>query len=331
MLFSPSLVIFTTVLTIRVLLLISSPSLLICWMALELNTLSFIPLITEVKNKLTSESSIKYFLVQTFASVVFVVCRLVTRLGVLTEVLSCVIFLSLAIKLGAGPFQRWVLSVRDSLSWFPLYLLLTVQKINPFILVIFLTDYLWSLILVVVIVSLITGAVGGLNQTSSRGILVFSSINHLGWLLTACMLSINYFYSYFLLYSFILIVPSYFLDLWQVNRVNQINSSFLKTSQRLYLVVGLLSLGGLPPFLGFLPKWLILQTLLANARWSLCIVIVFTSVITLYFYLRLSFRGIILATSRREILTPTNGLYQNSAVGVSLIITSVGLPLMFIL
>lgn len=331
MLFSPSLVIFTTVLTIRVLLLISSPSLLICWVALELNTLSFIPLITEVKNKLTSESSIKYFLVQTFASVVFVVSRLVTRLGVLTEVLSCVIFLSLAIKLGAGPFQRWVLSVRDSLSWFPLYLLLTVQKINPFILVIFLTDSLWSLILVVVIVSLITGAVGGLNQTSSRGILVFSSINHLGWLLTACMLSINYFYSYFLLYSFTLIVPSYFLDLWQVNRVNQISSSFLKTSQRLYLVVGLLSLGGLPPFLGFLPKWLILQTLLANARWSLCIVIVFTSVITLYFYLRLSFRGIILAASRRGILTPTNGLYQNSAVGVSLIITSVGLPLMFIL
>nr|UPX88239.1 NADH dehydrogenase subunit 2 [Scapholeberis mucronata] len=331
MLFSPSLVMFTTVLTISVLLLMSSPSLLMCWVALELNTLSFIPLMTEVKNKLTSESSIKYFLVQTFASVVFVVSSLVTSLGVLTEVLSCVMFLSLAIKLGAGPFQSWVLSVSDSLPWFPLYLLLTVQKINPFILVIFLTDSLWSLMLIVVVVSLITGAVGGLNQTSSRGILVFSSINHLGWLLTACMLSINYFYSYFLLYSFMLIVPSYFLDLWQVNSVNQMNSSFLKTSQRLYLVVGLLSLGGLPPFLGFLPKWLILQTLLANASWSLCIVMVFTSVITLYFYLRLSFSGIILATSSSGILTPTNGLYQNSVVGVSLMMTSVGLPLMFIL
>lgn len=37
----------------------------------------------------------------------------------------------------------------------------------------------------IIILSVLIGSLGGLNQTSIRKILAYSSINHLGWLLAA--------------------------------------------------------------------------------------------------------------------------------------------------
>jgi NADH-ubiquinone oxidoreductase chain 2 len=51
----------------------------------------------------------------------------------------------------------------------------------------------------------------------------------------------------------------------------------------------LLYLGGLPPFLGFLQKWIIIQAIITNNLAPLATVVVVTSLITLYYYLKTSY------------------------------------------
>ena len=55
------------------------------------------------------------------------------------------------------------------------------------------------------------------------------------------------------------------------------------------LPIVLLSLGGLPPLTGFLPKWLILQELTKQGLPMVATVAALTALLSLYFYLRLSY------------------------------------------
>lgn len=51
----------------------------------------------------------------------------------------------------------------------------------------------------------------------------------------------------------------------------------------------LLSLGGLPPLTGFIPKWLILQELSKQDLAPLATIAALSALLSLYFYLRLSY------------------------------------------
>jgi NADH-ubiquinone oxidoreductase chain 2 len=61
---------------------------------------------------------------------------------------------------------------------------MTVQKAGPIVLASYLIGINY-LIAAVVIISVAVGSVGGINQTSLRKILTYSSINHTGWILIA--------------------------------------------------------------------------------------------------------------------------------------------------
>jgi NADH-ubiquinone oxidoreductase chain 2 len=45
----------------------------------------------------------------------------------------------------------------------------------------------------------------------------------------------------------------------------------------------------LPPFIGFLPKWAVIQTIIANNLRSIMTIMVITSLATLYYYLRICY------------------------------------------
>ena len=70
--------------------------------------------------------------------------------------------------------------------------------------------------------------------------------------------------------------------------VTKQNSKF---SRRLYFIN---LLGGLPPFLGFLPKWIVIQAIITNNMAPLATVVVVTSLITLYYYLKISYSSFII-------------------------------------
>jgi len=72
-------------------------------------------------------------------------------------------------------------SIVDGLPWPQVLILLTIQKLNPLILIFFLTKTRLAFLVVYffALVSALVGSVGGLVQRSVRKILVFSSIAHL--------------------------------------------------------------------------------------------------------------------------------------------------------
>lgn len=268
--------------------MISSPSLFLSWVGLELNTLAFLPLLLSKKSKLTREASIKYFLTQTLASVLILVGGL-WSLTPLTGVTTIILLLGLRIKLGAAPFHRWVLSVAEARGWVPLFILLTIQKINPLLILWIFCHLRMPLFYATVLICLIVGGLAGLTQTRIRSILTFSSINHVGWLITALRFSLGVGVYYFFIYLTTLLCSILIFHIFNVSHINQLPLLNFKPRSQILLFFTLLSLGGLPPFLGFLPKWIILQLTVSYSLLLIGGVIISMRLVVLFFYLRLIF------------------------------------------
>lgn len=276
---------------------VSSTNWFTAWIGLELNILSFVPLIINNKNTLSSEAAIKYFLIQASASSIFIfLCIYNSYYNFIYFFFNSpalyLVILPLIIKLGASPFHNWFIIVIQRLDWVMCYLLMTLQKIAPLFLINFLFQKS-NLILLFALTSLIVGSIGGLNQTSLNKIMAFSSINHLGWILTTNLLNKYILIIYITFYLFMNLFTLQFLYIKTIFNFNQIthNYNFIIWSIRI------LSLGGLPPLIGFLPKWMVVQMLILNNFNFTCFILISTALITLIFYLRIIISRIIFTSS----------------------------------
>ena len=84
-------------------------------------------------------------------------------------------------------------------------------------------------------------------------------------------------------------------NIFKISHINQLFSIFFHSKiLKFFLFFNLLSLGGLPPFLGFFPKWIVIQSLTINNQLFLLTFIVLITLIVLYFYIRLCYRAFIL-------------------------------------
>nr|QLY89714.1 NADH dehydrogenase subunit 2 [Xylophagus ater] len=280
-------------------LTVSSNSWLGAWMGLEINLLSFIPLMISPNNLMSNEASLKYFFIQAIASsiLLFAIILSMIKINFIFEMkmfnyTNFMLMSSLLLKMGAAPFHFWFPGVMEGLSWMNNLILMTWQKIAPIMLISYLMINHMNLI---IIFSIIIGSLGGLNQTSLRKIMAFSSINHLGWMLAAMVSSENLWMCYFAFYCFLSFILIYFFNLFNLFHLNQLfNLFFNSKTMKFTLMMNLLSLGGLPPFLGFLPKWLVIQYLTFNNQLFLITLMVTMTLITLYFYLRMSYSAFML-------------------------------------
>nr|QEE94242.1 NADH dehydrogenase subunit 2 [Ochlerotatus fulvus] len=287
--------IFFIMLILGSLITISSNSWLGAWMGLEINLLSFIPLMNEgKKNLMTSESSLKYFLTQAFASSILLFAIILMMLffnnnWMMNNNFNDLLILStLLLKSGAAPFHFWFPGVMEGLNWINSLILMTWQKIAPLMLISYNMNY--NFFLISIILSMIIGALGGLNQTSLRKLMAFSSINHLGWMLMAMMNNELLWFTYFILYSILSMSIILMFNNFKLFHFNQIfNFSMMNPSIKFFMFLNLLSLGGLPPFLGFLPKWLVIQNMIELNQIFLLFISVCLTLITLYYYLRMSY------------------------------------------
>jgi NADH-ubiquinone oxidoreductase chain 2 len=137
------------------------------------------------------------------------------------------------------------------------------------------------------------GAIGGLNQTSTRKIIAFSSINHLGWINSTIIFNSQVWIKYFILYATITLIVSTYIITNSVFYINQLKSN-TSIINKINITVIIISLGGLPPFLGFLPKWLVIQTLIINNINIIILIIIMRTLLTLFYYLRIIRRIIII-------------------------------------
>uniref|UniRef100_B2C6R0 NADH-ubiquinone oxidoreductase chain 2 n=2 Tax=unclassified Nephtys TaxID=2628724 RepID=B2C6R0_9ANNE len=290
----PYISLFFSTMTLGTLMTLSANQWLYVWMGLELNLLSFVPLITSSSMNRESEAAMKYFLAQAMGSGLLL-------LGVFTNMMfsapsltinpgASFIFFALLLKLGAAPCHFWFPAVMSNISWPLCMTLATWQKIAPLNILMFSNSLNQSsLVLSVAALGSLIGGIGGLNQTQLRPLFAYSSIGHLGWMISTPSFLTLIIY----LTIYIFITSAMMIIFWKLSTKHwSFNISLLKSSPAttFSIIILLFSLAGLPPFIGFLPKWLILSSLTssgASLLWPL--VLVLGSAIQLFYYLSLMF------------------------------------------
>nr|QZQ52549.1 NADH dehydrogenase subunit 2 [Calliteara horishanella] len=285
---------FFFILIFSTLISISSNSWFGCWIGLEINLLSFIPLISNSKNLLSSEASLKYFLTQSIASINFLMSLLLKMIFFknfdMNLLFSLMINSSMLMKMGSAPFHFWFPSIVEGMSWFNNVILMTWQKITPIIILSYYMNK--SLILIIICLNVIIGALGGLNQTSLRKLMAFSSINNLGWMLSAMMISENLWFFFFLIYSFMVSILCFMFNMMNMFFINQLFLINVNSLIKINLLINFFSLGGLPPFIGFFPKWIIINFLIYNKFYIMTLIMIMMSLIILFYYIRITYSSL---------------------------------------
>nr|YP_009704164.1 NADH dehydrogenase subunit 2 [Prismognathus prossi]QEN73222.1 NADH dehydrogenase subunit 2 [Prismognathus prossi] len=287
-------ILFCSSLALGTLIAISSYSWMGMWLGLEINLLSFLPLMSSPKNVFTSESALKYFISQALASAILLMslilfASLSVHIQIFSVYLSMILNSSLFLKMGAAPLHFWFPEVIEGLSWFNSLILLTWQKIAPMALLTYTTKA-QSLSIIIVISCMMVSGISGQNQISLRKIMAYSSINHIGWMITAALFFETVWVVYFLIYTIITVNIVLMFKNYNLFSLTQMISSMNSNPMiKLFFILNFLSLGGLPPFLGFLPKWITIQVMVQENLFLTAVILTVSTLMTLYFYLRVTF------------------------------------------
>nr|YP_003227093.1 NADH dehydrogenase subunit 2 [Lagocephalus lunaris]ACX33655.1 NADH dehydrogenase subunit 2 [Lagocephalus lunaris] len=271
---------------------------LIAWMGLEISTLAIIPLMAKHHHPRAVEATTKYFLTQATAAAVLLFASTTNawitgqwEIQQMTHPLpTAMIILALALKVGLAPLHTWLPQVLQGLDLTTGLILSTWQKLAPFALLLQLQPNNPLLLTVLGTLSILVGGWGGLNQTQLRKIMAYSSIAHLGWMMV--ILQFTPSLALLTLSLYIIMTSSSFLAfiLNKTTTINALATSWAKAPIITALMpLLLLSLGGLPPLTGFMPKWLILQELTKQDLAPIATLAALSALLSLYFYLRLSY------------------------------------------
>nr|AIM45454.1 NADH dehydrogenase subunit 2 [Vireo vicinior] len=280
-------------------LTISSNHWIMAWAGLEINTLSILPLISKSHHPRAIEAATKYFLVQAAASTLVLFSGMTNAwhtgqwdITQLTHPMSCLVLTAaLSMKLGLVPFHFWFPEVLQGSPLTTGLILSTVMKLPP-IALLFMTSHSLNptLLTTMAILSVALGGWMGLNQTQIRKIMAFSSISHLGWM--AIILVYNPKLTLLNFYLYALMTAAVFLTFNSIKtlKLSTLMTTWAKTpSLSMALLLILMSLAGLPPLTGFLPKWLIIQELTKQHMAPSATIISLLSLLGLFFYLRLAY------------------------------------------
>nr|AZL35816.1 NADH dehydrogenase subunit 2 [Cosmoscarta heros] len=270
------------------------------WMGLEINLMSFIPLMLNKFNYYSSESMMKYFIIQSMGSM-FMLMGIIMMMLKINNQMNMLIMCGLMTKLGIAPFHMWVPSVIDGMSWLNCTIMLSWQKVATLMLLSYSINF--SFVLMPIIFSLLIGSVGGINQSSLKKILAYSSINNMAWILMAMKSSMILWINYFSVYVIMIISLTFMLNNLNINYMNQCFLTSFNSMNKLLLMVMLFSLGGLPPMLGFMPKWMVIQSMIYNEDYLMLIIMVITSLITLFYYIRISMMMILVNSSKPKFMS----------------------------
>nr|AKS10726.1 NADH dehydrogenase subunit 2 [Mus musculus] len=275
----------------------SSTNLMLMWVGLEFSLLAIIPMLINKKNPRSTEAATKYFVTQATASMIILLTIVLNykQLGTwmfqqqTNSLILNMTLMALSMKLGLAPFHFWLPEVTQGIPLHMGLILLTWQKIAPLSILIQIYPLLNStIILMLAITSIFMGAWGGLNQTQMRKIMAYSSIAHMGWMLAILPYNPSLTLLNLMIYI-ILTVPMFMaLMLNSSMTINSISLLWNKTPAMLTMIsLMLLSLGGLPPLTGFLPKWIIITELMKNNCLIMATLMAMMALLNLFFYTRL--------------------------------------------
>nr|WNH21232.1 NADH dehydrogenase subunit 2 [Gymnothorax pindae] len=278
---------------------------LLAWMGLEINTLAIIPLMAQHHHPRAVEAATKYFLTQAAAAalMLFAATSNAWMLGewniqhLSHPLATATIMISLGMKIGLAPMHLWLPEVLQGLDLTTGLVLSTWQKLAPMALIYQLAPNVDPLMLLLIgLLSTLVGGWGGLNQTQLRKILAYSSIAHMGWMIVVLKYSPELMLLNLLIY--IIMTTTVFMTLKTVSatKISTLATMWTKTPTILTLaMLTMLSLGGLPPLTGFMPKWMILQELTKQDLAMTATTMALAALLSLFFYLRLCYSMILTA------------------------------------
>jgi len=146
--------------------------------------------------------------------------------------------------------------------------------------------------------SIIIGTILALYTVKLKKLFAYSSIVHMGYVLLALCLDSNLggaisFY-YFLIYILstinIFIIYLVMKNTQVVVSGNITDLAHLKNNKLLALmtIVSLLSLAGVPPFMGFYGKLLVFNILISSGNYIICLLVLLLSILSCVYYIRLA-------------------------------------------
>ncbi len=293
---------------------ISARDFLSLYLAFE--TISFVGYITVsllTKRRFASESAIKYFVIGGVSSAImlfgisfiygasnsidFSQISTSTLATIGTVLFLCGIFF----KLTAFPFHFWASDVYSTTSLPTLGIITTLPKIAGLIALANLLPSIGNGLVILVlsfvaITSMFVGSVGGIFQAHINRIIAYSGIANIGFILALYTVP-NFSNS--VLYEFIIIYIIGVLFLITVLLAIQNHTGYngtLESLQGLHktnpmlaflLTIALLNIAGIPPLSGFFTKYVIIKHLILQQNFYMPLAIVSTSVISVFYYLKI--------------------------------------------
>nr|Q330B3.1 RecName: Full=NADH-ubiquinone oxidoreductase chain 2; AltName: Full=NADH dehydrogenase subunit 2 [Natalus tumidirostris]AAS91444.1 NADH dehydrogenase subunit 2 [Natalus tumidirostris] len=294
--------IFSTILATIIMgtvIVMTSSHWLTIWIGFEMNMLAIIPMLMKQHNPRSTEAATKYFLTQATASMLLMLAVIInlTHTGQWTitksfnPLASIIMTIALTMKLGLSPFHFWVPEVAQGIPLSSCLILLTWQKLAPLSILYMISPTInLNLLLSMSLISIAIGGWGGLNQTQLRKIMAYSSIAHMGWM--TAVLAYNPTMTMLNLLVYITMTTTMFMLLIKSASTTTLSLAIMWNKIPLVTTLTLtimLSLGGLPPLTGFLPKWMIIQELTKNNNIILPTLMAIMALLSLYFYMRLTY------------------------------------------
>jgi len=300
--------------------------LLVIFIALEILSLAvYILTAIRRDSKLGAEAGFKYFVLGAFASAFFlygvaftfgvtgttrldqVVVIMSSRMAgqeVLSTVAFCLLLVGFGFKVSAVPFHMWTpdayqgappvvtafMSAGVKAAAFAAFMRVFMSAFGSF-------QPQWGPAMwVVSAASMILGVTAGVVQRNVRRMLAYSSIAHAGYLLMAMSSGTDFGKGAMLFYllTYALTTVGAFGVTALVATRDQENddlADYAGLSKRqpvlaLVMTIFLLSLGGFPPTAGFIGKWYLFSAAVTAGDYGLAIIGVLTSVVSVFFYLR---------------------------------------------
>nr|AAP84536.1 NADH dehydrogenase subunit 2 [Sceloporus cautus] len=273
------------------------------WIGLEMNTLAIIPMISKQHHPRATEAATKYFLTQAAASALILFSSTMNAwltgtwdiVNSTNPTANMLLTLALAMKLGLAPVHFWLPEVLQGSTMKTAIIITTWQKLAPMALIYQTFNNLSTTALLTMgIISTMLGGWAGLNQTQTRKIMAYSSIAHLGWMAAITTILPNILLLNLTIYLLMTTSMFYTLALLNSKNIKDLATSWTASpSITAITMLTLLSLGGLPPLTGFVPKWLILEELTTQGLTVTAMMLAMSALLSLFFYLRLTYSSTI--------------------------------------
>ena len=307
-------------------LMASAYTFLTMYLGLELLSLTLYAMIAlEKESSVAAEAAMKYFVLGSMASgfllygisIIFGLTgsiqmnTIFSLIGAEQNVawMMALIFIlgGLLFKFGAFPFHMWVPDVYQGSATPTTLFIASAPKIAAFAITIrILTQALpamhvtWEPILTVIaILSMFFGNLLAMVQTNLKRLLAYSSIAHVGYLLLGVIagpvVNVGYQASLFYMLTYALIVVGTFAVITLMSRAG-IQSDEIEDYRGLnarnpwlafLMLILLFSLAGIPPTVGFIAKFSLLQALVAAHLAWLALLALFFALIGAYYYIRI--------------------------------------------